>query len=411
MTTKANLSRNPDIMTSSRFALRTTSAVDNPEWWRSANIYQIYPASFLDTNADGLGDLPGIISKIPYLHALNIDALWLSPIYASPQMDMGYDISDYYSIYPPYGTVEDVEILIKGLHGRGMKLIMDLVVNHTSDQHEWFRESRESLDSEKRGWYIWRKGKIRSYIDPSDGETKSVQEPPNNWRSVFGGSAWTLDPATNEYYLHLFCSEQPDLNWDYTPVRQTIYTMMRWWLDKGVDGFRMDVINVISKHPNLPDAPITAPGEKYQSGAEYYACGPRLHEFLQEMHDQTMSRYEGVAIGEMPWVDDENEVLKCVKRGRNELDMIFQFEMLVTCHCETQNLHTMMTMHLIPGIQCGYRYPGIVTYEVCSPSLAPCKAQDHRESMANIYARKRWLECRLSGESRPTPVHFSIRHL
>src|SRR3954451_8357738 len=232
-------------------------------WWKSAVVYQVYPRSFADSDGDGVGDLGGVRAHLDHLEALGVDVLWLSPIYPSPQDDNGYDIADYQDVDPAFGTLEDLDALLDDLHARGMRLIMDLVVNHTSDEHPWFVESRSSKENPKRDWYWWR-------------------DEPNNWTSAFSGSAWELDEATGQYYLHLFSRKQPDLNWENPEVRAAVYSMMRWWLDRGVDGFRMDVINMISKHPDLPDG---SDAEGWRGGGgEHYLNGPRIHEFIQEMH-------------------------------------------------------------------------------------------------------------------------------
>jgi oligo-1,6-glucosidase len=215
-------------------------------WWKDGVVYQIYPRSFQDSDGDGIGDLRGIIQRLDYLKALGVDIVWLSPVYRSPNDDNGYDISDYQAIMAEFGTMADFDELLAGLHERGIKLVMDLVVNHTSDEHPWFVESRSSTDNPKRDWYIWRK--------PRNGRE------PNNWQSFFSGSVWQFDDTTGEYYLHLFSKKQPDLNWENPNVREAVYAMMRWWLAKGIDGFRMDVINMISKVPGLPDAPVTSDG-------------------------------------------------------------------------------------------------------------------------------------------------------
>ena len=236
-------------------------------WFKSAVVYQIYPRSFADSDGDGIGDLGGIAAHLDHLAELGVDVVWLSPVYPSPQDDAGYDISDYQDIEPVFGTLEHFDALLGGVHERGMKLIMDLVVNHTSDEHPWFVESRSSLDNPKRDWYWWR------------------PEVPNDWRSFFSGPAWELDEASGEYYLHLFSRKQPDLNWENPEVREAVYSMMRWWLDRGVDGFRMDVINLISKPPGLPS------GDSFALNAH----GPRLHEFLQEMHRAVFAGRDGAA--------------------------------------------------------------------------------------------------------------------
>ncbi|KAJ5649621.1 CAZyme family GH13 [Penicillium longicatenatum] len=293
-------------------------------WWKESSVYQIYPASFKDSNGDGIGDIPGIISKLDYVHGLGVDIVWLNPVFESPQIDMGYDISDYYKIHPPYGTVQDVEELISKLHERKMKLVMDLVVNHTSDQHHWFREARSSIDNRYRDWYIWRKP-----VFSADGKP----QPPNNWVSYFGGSAWEYDQASGEYYLHLFAKEQPDLNWENSQVRSAVHQIIRHWLDKGVDGFRMDVINFISKDPLFPDAPITDPDSTWQSGAKYYACGPKLHHYLREI-GAILKAYDAFSVGEMPEVSDVQEILNAVGYNRGELNMIFHFELVSLDHGE-----------------------------------------------------------------------------
>lgn len=287
-------------------------------WWKEASVYQIYPSSFKDSNGDGLGDLPGIYSKLDYIKALGVDIIWVCPIYKSPQVDMGYDISDYRDIHPPFGTVADVDKIIKGCHDRGMKFVMDLVVNHSSDQHKWFQEAKKSKDNEYRDYYIWKKPKY-----DKDGK----RQPPNNWGAVWGGSAWEYDEAADEYYLHIFAPEQPDLNWENPKVRDEVHDIMRFWLDKGVDGFRCDVINFISKVQDFPDAPITRHDQEFQPGNQYYACGPRLHEYLQGV-GKVLNEYNAFSVGEMPSVDDPKEILKAVGFDRGELNMIFHFEIV-----------------------------------------------------------------------------------
>jgi len=277
-------------------------------FWKEAVVYQIYPRSFKDSNGDGIGDLRGIIEKLDYLQELGVDIVWLSPVYKSPNDDNGYDISDYRDIMDEFGTMADWEELRDGLHARGIKLMMDLVVNHTSDEHPWFMASRSSKDNPYRDFYYWRPGK-------PDGRE------PNNWLSFFSGSAWEYDEKTGEYYLHLFSRKQPDLNWENPRVRQEVYDMMRWWLDRGVDGFRMDVINCISKAEGLPDAG----SDRYAWGGEFFLNGPRVHEFLQEMHREVLSRYDVVTVGETPGVTVEDARLYTDPR-RNELNMVFQFE-------------------------------------------------------------------------------------
>ncbi|KAF4510556.1 hypothetical protein G6O67_002433 [Ophiocordyceps sinensis] len=287
-------------------------------WWKESSVYQIYPASFQDSTGSGVGDLRGIVSRVDYLENLGIDIVWLSPIFESPQIDMGYDISDYKAIDPSYGDLADVDRLRDELHRRGMKLVLDLVVNHTSDQHRWFRESRKSKHNNPfRDWYIWK---------PPRHDADGNRRPPNNWESHFQGSAWEWDEATGEYYLHLFCKEQPDLNWDKAAVREAAHDVMRFWLDRGADGFRIDVINFISKDRRFPDSdrPVLA-------GHEFYASGPRLHEYLAEL-GAILGEYDAFSVGEMPCVDDEGELIKAVGGDRGELSMIFHFELMDLDH-------------------------------------------------------------------------------
>ncbi|KAF8527256.1 glycoside hydrolase family 13 protein [Gautieria morchelliformis] len=288
--------------------------------FKEAIIYQIYPASFHDSNGDGYGDLNGIRSKLDYLQSFGADVLWLSPIYKSPLKDMGYDISDYKAIDERYGTLADWDALVADLHGRGMKLMMDLVVNHTSDQHEWFLASRSAKhNNPKRHWYIWRPPKYAA-----DGS----RLPPNNWASEFGGSAWEWDERTQEYYLHLYVREQPDLNWENPEVREAVWELMLWWLGRGADGFRMDVINLISKTPGLPDAEVVDQSTPFQPGYAHYVNGPKVHEYIQEMHRRVLSSYpSAITVGESPFSHDAAELIKYVHPSRNELHMVFQFEL------------------------------------------------------------------------------------
>ena len=280
------------------------------KWWKESVVYQIYPRSFFDSNGDGIGDIPGIIQKLDYLKELGVDVVWLSPVYRSPNDDNGYDISDYRDIMTEFGTLADFDRLLTEMHKRGIKLMMDLVVNHTSDEHPWFVESRKSKDNPYRDYYIWR--------PPVDGHE------PNNWASGFGGSAWEYDPATGEYYLHLFSKKQPDLNWENPKVRREVFDMMHWWLQRGVDGFRMDVINMISKVEGLPEAEVIGPG-RYQYPFRYVINGPRLHEFLQEMKEEVLSKYDIITVGETPGVTPQDAVaLTHEKNGF--LNMVFQFE-------------------------------------------------------------------------------------
>lgn len=282
-------------------------------------VYQIYPRSFADSDGDGIGDLPGLDARVDYLADLGVDVLWLSPIYPSPQDDMGYDISDYQNIEPTFGTLADFDRLLAHVHDRGLKLVMDLVVNHTSDEHPWFVESRSSRGNPKRDWYWWR--------DPRPGlAAGELHAEPTNWGSFFSGNVWELDPQTGQYYLHLFSRKQPDLNWENPDVRAAVYQMMNWWLDRGVDGFRMDVINMISKHADLPDG-VVPPGSVHGNGLPFYLGGPRIHEFLQEMHRAVFDGRSGafLTVGEMPGVTVEQARL-FTDPAREEVDMVFQFE-------------------------------------------------------------------------------------
>jgi oligo-1,6-glucosidase len=279
-------------------------------WWKESVVYQIYPRSFCDSNGDGIGDLRGIIRKLDYLEELGVNVVWLCPVYKSPNDDNGYDISDYRNIMDEFGTLADWEELLAGLHQRGIKLVMDLVVNHTSDEHPWFLESRKSKDNPYRDYYIWR--------PPVDGRE------PNNWASHFGGSAWQYDEATGEYYLHLFSRKQPDLNWENPRVRAEVYEMMEWWLQKGVDGFRMDVINMISKVPGLPDAPVLTP-DRYQYGGRNFINGPRLLEYLHEMKRNVLSKYNILTVGETPLVTTR-KAIEITHEETGVLNMVFQFE-------------------------------------------------------------------------------------
>jgi oligo-1,6-glucosidase len=282
----------------------------NTRWWKESVVYQIYPRSFYDSNGDGIGDLRGIIQKLDYLKDLGVDVVWLSPVYKSPNDDNGYDISDYQGIMDEFGTMADWEALLAEMHRRGIRLVMDLVVNHTSDEHPWFVESRKSRGNPYRDYYVWRPGK--------DGHE------PNNWLSFFGGSAWQYDEATGEYYLHLFSKKQPDLNWENPTVRREIYDMMRWWLDKGIDGFRMDVITMLSKVPGLPDAPVTSAG-RYQWAGQYFIHGPRLSEFLNEMKREVLSKYDILTVGEALAATTEHAI-ELTHEQTGHLNMLFQFE-------------------------------------------------------------------------------------
>lgn len=239
-------------------------------WWKKATVYQIYPKSFKDSNNDGIGDINGIIEKLDYLYSLGVDLLWLTPMYVSPQRDNGYDIEDYYNIDPKYGTMNDFEKLLKEAHKRDIKIMMDMVLNHTSTEHKWFKESKKSKDNPYRDYYFWKDAK-------PDGSV------PNNWISRFSGTAWKYDETTNQYYLHLFEETQADLNWENEKVREECYKILEFWADKGIDGFRLDVVNLLSKTPGLPDDPITGPKG---DGRTHYADGPRIHEYLHNMNQK-----------------------------------------------------------------------------------------------------------------------------
>ena len=281
-------------------------------WWKEAAVYQIYPRSFCDSNGDGIGDLPGILQKLDYVQGLGVDAIWLNPVYASPNVDNGYDISDYFTIQPEFGTMADFERLLGEVHRRGMRLVMDLVVNHTSSRHPWFIESRADRQSPYRDYYIWR--------DPAPGGG-----PPNNWGANFGGPAWTLDEATGQYYLHLFAPQQPDLNWENPAVRRDVFAMMDFWFQKGIDGFRMDVISLISKG-GFADGPLMANGV-YGDPAPQCANGPRVHEYLREMNRRVLSRYDCLTVGENAGNTPEQACLYA-GFGRGELTMSFQFDLM-----------------------------------------------------------------------------------
>ncbi len=281
----------------------------NRTWWKEAVIYQIYPRSFMDSNGDGIGDIKGITSRLDYLKYLGVDVLWLSPIYRSPNDDNGYDISDYQAIMDEFGTMEDFDEMLSEAHARGLRVVMDLVVNHTSDEHKWFMESRRSKENAYRDYYIWREG-------------KDEKTPPNNWGSCFGGSAWQYDEETAMYYLHLFSKKQPDLNWDNPKVRDEVFNMMAWWCDKGIDGFRMDVISMISKTKEMPDGQVT---DFYGDYGPYCIHGPNIHKYLKEMNKRVLSRYDIMTVGETPGVTTEL-AKQYAGEDAGELNMVFQFE-------------------------------------------------------------------------------------
>lgn len=288
-------------------------------WWKDASVYQIWPASYKDSNGDGVGDIPGIILTLDYVKNLGIDVVWLSPMYDSPQDDMGYDISDYEKVYPKYGTLEDMDKLISEVHSRGMKLILDLVINHTSSEHKWFEESRSSKTNPKRDWYIWKPPKY-----DADGN----RQPPNNWGSYFSGSAWKYDETTDEYYLHLFAESQPDLNWEKEETRQAIYkSALQFWFEKGIDGFRIDTAGMYSKVQSFPDAPIVFPDEKWQPCKKYHQSGPRIHEFHKEMFNTVTSKYDAMTVGEVGHSTRE-DALKYVSAKEKEMNMMFLFDVV-----------------------------------------------------------------------------------
>lgn len=279
-------------------------------WWQNAVVYQIYPRSFQDSNNDGIGDLPGIIQRLDYVQRLGVDIIWLNPIYRSPNVDNGYDISDYRAIDPVFGSLDDFKTLLREAHKRGLKIMMDLVVNHSSDENRWFEESRKGKENPYRDYYIWR--------DPVAGHA------PTNWGSYFSGPAWKYDEASGQYYLHLFATKQPDLNWENPDLRHSVYEIMNWWADLGVDGFRMDVINLISKPVHYRDGKLE-PGEKYANVEPIVANGPRVHEYLQEMHRAVMAKHDMVTVGETP-AATVKDAQRYANLNQTELNMVFEFE-------------------------------------------------------------------------------------
>lgn len=282
------------------------------KWWKEMVAYQIYPRSFMDSNGDGIGDIQGIIQKLDYFTELGIDLIWISPIYQSPNDDNGYDISDYKAILADFGTMEDFDLLLEEVHNRGMKLIMDLVINHTSDEHQWFIESRTSKDNPYRDYYIWHEG-------------KNGKEP-NNWESIFSGSAWEYDEQTGEYYLHVFSKKQPDLNWENPVMRKELYSMVNWWLDKGIDGFRVDAISHIKKREGFPDMP-NPNNEKYVSSFDMHMNQPGIQDLLKELKEETFANYDIVTVGEANGVK-ANHADEWVGSENGKFNMIFQFEHL-----------------------------------------------------------------------------------
>ncbi|KAM9903665.1 hypothetical protein OXX79_003222 [Metschnikowia pulcherrima] len=288
-------------------------------WWKDASVYQIWPASYKDSNGDGVGDIPGIISTLDYVKNLGVDVIWLSPMFDSPQDDMGYDISDYESVYPKYGTLEDMDILIKEVHARGMRLILDLVINHTSSAHKWFEESRSSKTNPKRDWFIWK---------PARYDEQGNRHPPNNWISYFSGSAWEYDEKTDEYYLHLFARTQPDLNWESEECRNAIYkSALSFWFEKGVDGFRIDTAGMYSKVQSFEDAPIVFPDQKWQPSQKFHQSGPRIHEFHKEMFAKVTSKYDAMTVGEVGHCERE-DALRYVSAKEKEMNMMFLFDLV-----------------------------------------------------------------------------------
>ena len=287
------------------------------QWWKEAVVYQVYPRSFNDANGDGIGDLKGITEKLPYLAKLGINVIWLSPVFDSPNVDNGYDISDYFAIMSDFGTMEDFDEMLETAHKHGIKILMDLVANHTSDEHPWFKESRSSKDNPYRDYYIWK--------DPKGFDEDGNPIPPNNWASEFGGPAWEWDEATGQFYLHIFFKEQPDLNWENEKVREDLYSMVRWWLDKGVDGFRLDAINIISKPEGYPDDPSTD-YEKHTSSIPFVITnGTMVHPWMKELTRETFSRYDVMTVGETSATSPEDAKL-WAGYHTGELNMIFHFD-------------------------------------------------------------------------------------
>lgn len=300
-------------------------------WWKEAVVYQIYPRSFMDSNGDGIGDLKGITSRLDYLQNLGIDVIWLSPVYQSPNDDNGYDISDYQGIMTEFGTMDDFDEMLSEAHKRNIKIVMDLVVNHTSDEHKWFVESRKSKDNPYRDYYIWREG-------------KEGNQPPNNWGSCFSGSAWQYDENTDMYYLHLFSKKQPDLNWDNEKVRDEVFRMMNWWCEKGIDGFRMDVISMISKTKEMPDGKKIG-NNLYGDYSPYCVHGPNVHRYLKEMNQKVLSKYDLLTVGETAGVTVE-EAKKYAGEDEHELNMVFQFE-----HVEIGNKDDKWNRNPVPLVE------------------------------------------------------------
>ncbi|EAW14025.1 alpha-glucosidase [Aspergillus clavatus NRRL 1] len=304
-------------------------ALDKLRWWQKASIYQVLIQSFQDSDGDGKGDIRGLVDRLDYFVALGVDVVWVSPIYESPMQDMGYDISNYRKVNPIFGTMEDLELLINETHDRGLKLILDIALNHTATEHEWFQTSRRARKDPslgKRDWYFWSEGKR---------DESGNRIPPNNWESTFTGSTWELDEVADEFYLHIFGKNQPDLNWDCEEVRKELYSVLRFWLDKGVDGFRLDTMNLVSKTSSFPDAPIAKPGSIWQPANHLFANGPHIHEYLQEMYEEVLSHYDCMTLAEMSCGVSPAEAVRYTSQfnSRPELNLIIQFQHVeLDCH-------------------------------------------------------------------------------
>jgi oligo-1,6-glucosidase len=349
----------------------------NKAWWKESVVYQIYPRSFCDSNGDGIGDLPGITSKLDHLKTLGVDVVWLSPVYRSPNDDNGYDISDYREIMGEFGTMADFDEMLAAMHARGIKLMMDLVVNHTSDEHAWFQEARKSRDNPYHDHYIWREP--RAAGEPGGPQGRE----PTNWEAAFSGSAWEWNAATGEYYLHMFSKKQPDLNWENPKVRAEVYDLMHFWYRKGVDGFRMDVINMISKpyaaDGSLPDAPVVRPGF-LQPGFQMVTNGPRLLEHLREMRREVLDQYDGISVGEAPMATTTQGV-EITSEQTGALNMLFQFE------------H--MDLDSVPGHPSG------------KWALKPLDLRDLKKTMSRWQTEldgRGWNSLYLSNHDQPRPV-------
>ncbi|GAQ06593.1 oligo-1,6-glucosidase [Aspergillus lentulus] len=306
-----------------------SDSLDKLCWWQKATIYQVLIQSFQDTDGDGKGDLRGVVNHLDYFVALGIDVVWISPIYESPMRDMGYDISDYRKVNPVFGTMQDMERLIEETHRRGLRLILDIALNHTATEHEWFQTSRRARKDPglgKRDWYFWSEGKLDEFGN---------RMPPNNWESTFTGSVWEWDQLAGEFYLHIFGKNQPDLNWDCEEVRKELYSVLRFWLDKGVDGFRLDTMNLVSKTSSFPDAPISKEGSRWQPANYLFANGPHIHEYLQEMHREVFSHYDCMTLAEMSCGVSAPEAVRYTSRfnSRPELNLVIQFQHVeLDCH-------------------------------------------------------------------------------